>query len=89
MVRARQEAVVRFPVAGVVQEVLVRAGDRVEAGQPLVRLQNDDLPRQLRDLRFQIRQAELELAAFDADPSRGGLLPGQGAAGMPSGEGPT
>lgn len=89
VVRARQEAVVRFPVAGVVQEVLVRAGDRVEAGQPLVRLQNDDLPRQLRDLRFQIRQAELELAAFDADPSRGGLLPGQGAAGMPSGEGPT
>jgi membrane fusion protein, multidrug efflux system len=50
-VRARSAAVISSKVMGYVREVAVRVGDRVRAGQPLVRLD-------ARDLETQYRQAE-------------------------------
>lgn len=49
-----------FPIAGPLKEVLVRTGDRVEAGQPLAML---DLP----ELAFNVRQAEFALQAAQVD----------------------
>lgn len=79
-VRAEREVSLHFGVAGVLREVLVKSGQEVKAGQALLRLENNDLPRRLRELRYSVRRAELELAAFDADPNRGGVA---GETGLP------
>ena len=56
VVRYADEQTLRAPADAFVIELLVRSGDRVEAGQPLVQLRNDDLTREW-------DEAESELAA--------------------------
>jgi len=51
---------VSAPVSGFIREVLVRDGERVEAGQALIRIEN-------RDLDFHRRDLELEIAALGVD----------------------
>lgn len=67
-VRARNQMAVRTEIEAPVVEVLARSGDRVQKGQPLVRL--DDT-----ELRAQLRQAEaaVRLAAASAQQSRARL----------------
>ncbi len=59
---ARQRAQVGFDRAGVVAEVLVEEGDRVEAGQPLARLECRDLERAVRKAEIGLEEARLRLA---------------------------
>jgi len=61
------QAELRFPSSGTVAAILVEAGDAVEAGQPLARIDATDL--QLR-----VEQAEADLAQAQADYA--GLLDG-------------
>ena len=63
VVRARNQLLVRAEIEGVVEEVLVSTGDAVEAGQPLLRL-DDEL------LRDQLRQAEASVR-FEEAAERG------------------
>lgn len=65
VVRADNQVVVRPEVAGRVVEVLVRSGDAVERGQPLVRLDPQGLREQLRQA-----EADVRLAGAEADEAR-------------------
>jgi len=40
---ARQQSTVRFPVAGIVEEILISEGDQIRQGQVLIRLQSPEL----------------------------------------------
>ena len=61
-VRARDQVTVRPEIAGRVVEVLVRSGDAVERGQPLVRLDDDQLRSELRQAEADVRVAEAAAA---------------------------
>ena len=65
-VRAAVESDLGFRVAGKISERLVKAGDRVVAGQPLFRLDATDL-----DLQRAQAQAELEAATINLDAATG------------------
>jgi HlyD family secretion protein len=65
VVRADNQLVVRPEVSGRVVEVLVRSGERVERGQPLVRLETRGLEDQVRQA-----QADVRLARADAAEAR-------------------
>lgn len=68
------EAVVRPDTEGFVVEHLVRDGDAVEAGTPLLRLENEALRVQLAGLEAEVRQYEVETAGwFGIDATRRGL----------------
>ena len=58
VVRARNQVAIRPEINGTVVEVLVRDGDRVTAGQPLVRLDPETLTEQLRRTEAELRVAE-------------------------------
>ncbi len=58
------EAQVRFETSGVVREILVRAGDRVEQGQPLARVDLADLQLQVERAQADLRQAQADLEAL-------------------------
>ncbi|MEM7048342.1 MAG: efflux RND transporter periplasmic adaptor subunit [Acidobacteriota bacterium] len=62
LVRADNQVAIRPEVAGSVVEVLVRSGDSVGRGQPLVRLQGDELRERLRQAEADVRLAEASLA---------------------------
>jgi RND family efflux transporter MFP subunit len=62
VVRARNQVAIRPELSAPVVEVLVRNGDRVVVGQPLVRL-DDDTPRE------QLRQSEASLRLAEATAS--------------------
>ncbi len=57
-VRARNQVTIRAEVDAVVVEVLVRSGEAVTRGQPLVRLQDDALKQQLRQAEATVRLQE-------------------------------
>lgn len=65
VVRADNQVSVRPEVAGRVVEVLVRSGERVRKGQPLVRLETQGLRDQVREA-----QADVDLARAEAAEAR-------------------
>jgi len=68
-VRALLQSEVGSETGGVVEEVLVREGDRVQAGQVVARLQRDELLEQLNAARAAVETATRELQQV----SRGSL----------------
>lgn len=69
IVEAQSENIaIGTPVSGVVAEVLVRVGDRVEPGAPLFRLDDGDLRGTLAVRRAALEQAKAELLRLDAEP---------------------
>ncbi len=62
------EVSLAFASGGRVAEVLVVEGQRVEAGQALVRLETDDLTLQVTQAEISLRQAELQLENLLAPP---------------------
>jgi len=69
-VRARVETDLAFRVGGKVAQRLVDAGARVEAGQPLARLDPDDAARATDAARAQLAAAEADLALANAELER-------------------
>jgi putative peptide zinc metalloprotease protein len=68
------EALVRSGAEGFIEQVLVRDGDAVQAGTPLLRLANEPLRRALHKADAEWRQVQIEhLAAVDSDALRAGL----------------
>lgn len=65
VVRADNQVAVRPEVSGRVVEVMVRSGDRVNRGQPLVRLETQGLQDQVRQA-----QADVQLARAEAAEAR-------------------
>ena len=68
--RARNQVAIRPEISAVVVEVMVRNGDRVSAGQPLVRLLDDTVREQLRQAKASLevaRAAALEARARVAE----------------------
>lgn len=61
-VEAAQQIELAFSSSGEVAEVRVAVGDAVEAGQPLARLETDDLEDAVADAELALAQAELDLA---------------------------
>jgi RND family efflux transporter MFP subunit len=85
VVRARNQVAVRPEISATVLEVLARNGDRVDAGQPLVRLNDDTLREQLRQAEANARMAEAtaaeiraRLAEVSAQVMRDRVLAGDG-----------
>lgn len=62
----RQRALVRAETEGLVLEIPVREGERVQAGQVIARLRNDALARELSVLDAAIEQAGARLARLEA-----------------------
>jgi multidrug efflux pump subunit AcrA (membrane-fusion protein) len=60
-------AVVAAPNDGLIADVLVRPGSRVEAGSTVARLRNPDLEADVRDLDAQIAAATAQLRAIDEE----------------------
>jgi putative peptide zinc metalloprotease protein len=68
------EAIVRPAVDGFIDEVLVRDGQSVQAGTPLLRLSNEPLRQQLLRVQAELQQAQVEqLDAFADDALRAAL----------------
>ena len=59
LVQFRQETAIRAPEDGLVYEVLVQAGDQVSVGQPILRLENQELQSEVASLRVELAQHEL------------------------------
>jgi len=62
------EVALAFTSGGRVAEVLVVEGQPVEAGQPLVRLETDDLALQVTQAEIALRQAEIQLETLREPP---------------------
>ena len=62
------EVSLAFSAGGRVAEVFVAEGKQVEAGQPLVRLETDDLALQVAQAEIALRQAEIQLEDLQASP---------------------
>lgn len=56
-------AIVRAPTDGFVAELYVEDGEAVKAGQPILRLQNDDLAVKLLELKTLLKQEQLRMRA--------------------------
>ncbi len=68
------EALVRPLADGFIDQVLVRDGQPVQAGTPLLRLANEPLRQQLQRVQAELQQRQVEhFAAVDADALRAGL----------------
>lgn len=63
----RREVSLRFDVEGTVSEVLVKRGEAVKAGQPLVRLDTADWDLAVDQAKLELEQAQTELAQVTAD----------------------
>src|SRR6266508_640226 len=59
-VQPRAQADLRFAVDGTVTEILVKPGDKVQAGQPLARLDDADLKLQLEKAQADLKQAQAD-----------------------------
>lgn len=70
VVKARNQVAIRPEVEGRVIEVLVRSGEAVRQGQPLVRLETSTVREQLRQEQARVRLAEARLAELRAQISR-------------------
>lgn len=66
VVRAQNQVEIRPEVSAVIAEVLVKSGDTVAKGQPLVRLDPDPQRQELRQGQASVRLAEAEAAAAHA-----------------------
>jgi multidrug efflux system membrane fusion protein len=64
--RAKRDLQLSFTVAGQVADVLVEPGDRVEADQPLLRLDDEEIASNLRLLRLRA-ESTLEMDAAEAE----------------------
>ncbi|MBI2528872.1 MAG: efflux RND transporter periplasmic adaptor subunit [Candidatus Rokubacteria bacterium] len=64
--RAVRQSALGAEVAGVVEQVLVDEGDRVRAGQPLVRLRRQDAEQRVEQARLAVATAEKELGRLRA-----------------------
>ncbi len=62
VVRARNQVSIRPEIAGAIVEVLVTSGEAVDRGQPLVRLDDDELADQVRQAEAGVRLAEAAAA---------------------------
>ncbi len=85
VVRARDQVAVRPEISAMVVEVLVRDGDSVRRGQPLVRLNDDTLREQLAQSQASLRLAEAaaaearaRLAEITARVTRTRVMAGEG-----------
>jgi HlyD family secretion protein len=67
--RAARAATLESPTTARIQDVLVRAGQRVAAGEPLLTLDATDLAMNLRSAQGSLRQAEAKLADLLSDPT--------------------
>jgi multidrug resistance efflux pump len=63
VVSPRRESVVRALEPGRIEAILVEAGDRVEEGDPLVRMSNPQLKHRAQQVREQLRAVEARLRA--------------------------
>jgi len=72
-VESRRVSVVASEVEGVVEELVVREGDQVEKGQPMVRLRRTNLRLRLEAVKGQLKEAEARqnLASTSLERSRG------------------
>jgi putative peptide zinc metalloprotease protein len=59
VVQARPRSILRGEVSGFVSEIFVKNGQAVEAGQPLLRLINEELTTDLQDLELEIQETKL------------------------------
>jgi len=66
---AAQEAGLGFRTGGRLAEVLVQVGDRVQAGQPLARLDDAEARTQVAQAEINLKTAELKLAELKHPPS--------------------
>jgi HlyD family secretion protein len=66
-----KEVTLGFDTSGVLAEVLVKVGDKVEAGQVLARLDDTDAKAAVSEAQISLRQAEISLADLtkQADPA--------------------
>ena len=69
-IRPRVESDLGFRVSGKVAQRLVQNGDRVRRGQPLLRLDTNDLQLQLEQADAEVRTATTSLVQFEADEAR-------------------
>ena len=69
VLRASRAATLDSPTTGRVTAVLVRAGQQVTAGEPLVVLDTADLELSVRSAQANMRQAEAQLADLLSDPT--------------------
>ncbi len=72
------EMAVGFRSSGVLAEVLVEVGDRVEAGQVLARLDDAEAQSKVAQAQISLRQAELNLAGLTQDVDAADLAAAQG-----------
>lgn len=72
-IRARQEVTLAFEVPGVVRELPVLRGERVEAGQLLAQLDLRDFRSRLSSAEARLRQASVELDATSQARERGAV----------------
>ncbi len=70
---------VRFGISGVVAEVLVQEGERVEMGAPLARLDTADLERAVARAQLSLRQAEIALEQLREPPDEADIRQAQNA----------
>ncbi len=68
-----------FRTGGTLSEVRVKAGDRVQKGDLLARLETDDLERALAEADLQVQLAQLELAEVQQGPSEAELADARAA----------
>jgi HlyD family secretion protein len=73
-----KEVTVGFRNGGTLAEILVKAGDKVEAGQLLARLDNTDAQAQVSQAQISLRQAEISLAKLTENASTADLAAAQG-----------
>ncbi len=73
-----RELSIGFRSSGVVAELLVQVGDKVEAGQLLARLDDTEARAQVRQAEINLRQAEISLAKLTEDVSAAELAAAQG-----------
>lgn len=65
---ARQSVYV--PIPAVVEQVLVRPGDRVQPGQPMIQLSSRDIDREIAEVEEKLAQARLSLAQAEQEEIR-------------------
>jgi HlyD family secretion protein len=75
----KQEATLAMSAGGQVARVHVEAGDRVQAGDPLIELKNDDLERALRAAEQDLAIQQANLAALSKEPTAEDLTAAQEA----------
>ena len=78
-VAAEQQAGVSFATAGTVAEVLVEAGDEVEAGQALIRLEGEAQRIAVEQATLALQIAQLNLDGLQAPPSEADVAAAQAA----------